>query len=320
MLRRHRTAPAVVLLVVAAVAAIVVVAAGAVGPGPSPAQAATIDASTHTFVSGATSPMSFTSFECAFAVPELPREYGGQSIFPWCGIQQISATDPALAFGVLQPVLMYGPDCTSATLGLGPAADPAYRDAPYWYYSAQYVYSDAGGQGTCATGPGFRATPGEVLVSRFVYDPVGDTVTVSMAREDGSDTSTFVADHPWLDAARSWADLQGDMQLQVTLETPRIEGPDQWPSGPASWPVTMTYEGAEPTVFGPEPRTRIGPGVTVAPGITCTAPTVVGPTATAVCTYALGDTQIFPTVPTTSTPTTGTPGAPAALVAPNFAG
>ncbi len=312
MLRHLRARSVVAALVVAALTAVVAIGPGTAG---SPAQAATVDASTHTFVSGETVPMSFTTFGCTFAVPELPREYGRQSIFPWCGIQQTSATDPALAFGVLQPVLMYGPDCTSATLGLGPAGDPGYDADPYWYYSAQYVYGDVAGDLTCATGPGFRATPGEVLVSRFVYDPVGDTITVSMARQDGRDTSTFVADDPWLDPAKSWADLQGRMQLQMTLETPRIEGPDQWPSGPATWPVTMTYEGPEVVVFRPEPRTFIGPGVTVAPGITCAAPTIVGPTATAVCIYALADTQILPTEPTT----TSTAVAPA-VVAPSFAG
>jgi hypothetical protein len=315
MLSRVRTGPVAAVLVVVALAATVVVAGPSPVGSPAPAQAATLDASNHTFVSGVTGPMSFTSFECMFAVPERPRQYAHQSIFPWCGIQQISASNPTLSFGVLQPVLMYGPDCTSATIGLGPAGDPSYDADPYWYYSAQYVYADVGGQGTCATGPGFRAVPGEVLVSSFVYDPVGDTVTVSMARQDGSDLSTFVADHPWLDPAKSWADLQNSMQLQVTLETPKIEGPDQWPAGPASWPVTMTYGGPEPSFFQPEPRTFMGPGVTVAPGVTCAAPTVAVVTASTVCTYALADTQIFPTEPTTTTAVD-----PAAPVAPNFTG
>ena len=74
MPRRRRTVRIAALLVTAAVAVLIVSGAGPGSDGPQ-ARAATLDASDHTFISGVTGPMSFTSFECTFAVPELPRQY-----------------------------------------------------------------------------------------------------------------------------------------------------------------------------------------------------------------------------------------------------
>jgi hypothetical protein len=46
-----------------------------------------------------------TSFNCSYTVPDTPAVYGPHSIFLWCGLQ------PGGGFGVIQPQIMYGPDC-----------------------------------------------------------------------------------------------------------------------------------------------------------------------------------------------------------------
>ena len=46
-----------------------------------------------------------TSFNCSYTVPSTPAVYGPHSIFLWCGLQ------PGGGFGVIQPQIMYGPDC-----------------------------------------------------------------------------------------------------------------------------------------------------------------------------------------------------------------
>ena len=43
-----------------------------------------------------------TSMNCSYTVPPIPKEYNGQSIFLWCGLQ------PGGSHGVLQPQIMYG--------------------------------------------------------------------------------------------------------------------------------------------------------------------------------------------------------------------
>lgn len=54
----------------------------------------------------------FQALRCEFPVPSVPK-YKKQSIFFWCGVQQDSGIDEHrdTSFGVLQPVLMFGPDC-----------------------------------------------------------------------------------------------------------------------------------------------------------------------------------------------------------------
>ena len=112
----------------------------------------------------------------------------------------------------------------------------------------------------CDTSPqGFRAEPGEVLVSTFTYDAGADAVTVSIRREDGSGESTFVATHPNMDPTLSWAPLVGHMRLIMAIESVGVTGPSNWPALPASWPVTMTYGGDDPAAFVPVPVNQTGP-------------------------------------------------------------
>jgi hypothetical protein len=48
----------------------------------------------------------FSGFTGTFIVPPLPSSYQRQSVFLWFGVQFAGGD-----YGVLQPVLMYGPDC-----------------------------------------------------------------------------------------------------------------------------------------------------------------------------------------------------------------
>lgn len=270
----------------------------------------------HLFSSASTGALSFATYRCEFTVPALPESYDDQSVFLWCGIQQAGEVDGSSSFGVIQPVVMYGPDCTSATIGLGPEADPGYRAAPYWYYSAQYVYPTSGGATVCASSPqGFRAEPGDVLVSTFTYDPGTDAVTVAIAQLDGSGESTFVATHPQMDPALSWAPLVGHMRLNLAIEAAAIAGPSSWPAEPARWPVAMGYVGVDPEAFAPQPVLVEGPELACAPA------SIAADTASAVCTYDLASTQPpDPLVPSTSTTTDPTDVAAVDLTTPSFTG
>ncbi len=260
-------------------------------------------AEVHTFSTAATSGIPFTVFKCTFEVPATPASFTSQSIFPWCGIQQSSGVTPSgdSSFGVLQPVLMFGDDCVSGQpgFGLGPAGDPHYQQDPYWYYSAQYVYPDPVGSTshTCTTAQGFKAEPGDILVSTMTYDPTSDTMTVAVSQQDGSGLSTDVVAHPWLDPTKSWSPLIGQTVLEVSIEAWNYTGPASWPAAPSSWPVTMTYEGAFPLQFAPKPRQA---GL---PPVQCTDPSVSESTATVTCTYDLAATQSGGANPTAAVPT-----------------
>jgi hypothetical protein len=270
---------------------------------------------THTFSTAATQGLPFEVFHCSFEVPATPSSFTSQSIFPWCGVQQTTGVTPSgdSSFGVLQPVLMFGDDCVSKTLGLGPASDPTYQEHPYWYYSAQYVYPDPVGSTThtCVTGPGYKASPGDVLLSTIAYDPTTTTMTVSVSQQDGSGLSTYVAANPWLDTQQNWSNYLSESQLEVSIEAWNASGPASWPAAPASWPVTMTYEGAFAAEFAPEPKT-----VDVVP-MSCTEPLLSDGSATVVCTYDLAATQ--PRTLTPTTPQVSVPSVPL-VVAPRFTG
>jgi hypothetical protein len=275
----------------------------------------------HTFSTAATQGLPFEVFRCSFEVPATPASFTSQSVFPWCGVQQTTGVTPSgdHSFGVLQPVLMFGDDCVSSTIGLGPAGDPTYSEHPYWYYSAQYVYPDPVGSTshTCVTGPGYKASPGDVLLSTITYDPTTTSMTVSVSQQDGSGLSTYVAANPWLDAQQSWSNYLSQSQLEVSIEAWNASAPASWPGAPASWPVTMTYEGEFPAEFVPAPKT-----VDVVP-VTCTEPLLAEGTATVVCTYDLAATQPHTPVPLTPTdagaPDAAAPAVPVALT-PHFTG
>ncbi len=295
-------AVAAVVCLVAGVALLPGTGAGAVGAG-----------STHGFSGASTGALSFTTFTCTFTVPALPATYTEQSVFLWCGVQQAGDVDGTTSFGVIQPVVMYGPDCASGSIGLGPDADPHYGDpgGQYWYYSAQYIHAPPGGGSGCSTSPdGFIAAPGDVLVSTFTYDPVADTITNTIARQDGSNRSTFVATHPNMDPTLSWSSYVGHFRLIMSVESVGITGSSDWPAAPASWPVTMEYTGDDPGAFQPEVTNREGPT------LECGRAVADAGSASAVCTYDLASTQLTDLVSTTTT----APAVAAVTLTPSFTG
>ena len=191
----------------------------------------------------------FTTFKCEFEVPEPPA-YTGQSVFLWCGVQQASGVTPTgdTSFGVLQPVLMFGPDCIQDLpegQGFGPGNDPSYDQSPYWYYSSQYVYPNPRGSTdyTCTSAQVFKASPGDTLTSIFTYDPSSGTMTVEITSASGTGTSTLTVANPWDDATQAWSQFIGGDQivLEAAVETWSLTQPSQWPPALLSgWTTTAT--------------------------------------------------------------------------------
>ena len=168
-----------------------------------------------------------TSFNCSYTVPEVPRHYGSfagdtHSIFLWCGLQ------PGGGFGVIQPQIMYGPDCPEGfnDSGVGPwtnhtcdneewcdgihyLGDSKYAAKPYWYWSAQYVSSNdtAKGKWICGTGNLLKATPGQRLETRMWYDHATNSFNSLMLSPDTNESSYFNASCPDYDCSQSWRDL-----------------------------------------------------------------------------------------------------------------
>jgi hypothetical protein len=114
-----------------------------------------------------------------------------------------------------------------------------------------------------------------------------------------------------LDAQQSWINYLSHSLLEVSIVAWNAYGRASWPAAPASWPVTMTYEGAFAAKFAPEPKT-----VDVVP-MSCTEPLLSDGSATVVCTYDLAATQ--PRAPTPTTPQVSVPSVPV-VVAPRFTG
>ncbi len=273
----------------------------------------------HGFSTAGVEYIDFDRFTCTFVVPGLPKTDSGQSVFPWCGVGQSSGVSPTgdTSFGILQPVLMYGGDCVSGMPGvpMGYPADPSYSANPYWYYSAQYVYPQPVGSldYTCTTGTGFRAEPGDVLVSTFTFDHTADTMTVQVAKEGGSDSSTLTVDHPWDDPASSWATFEGQFTLQIAIEEWSVSLPDGFPASPALWPVAMTYEGTMAAQF------HVESWANGKPVVTCDEPAIDGEQASTICTYDFAALQ--PAPPPTTVAPPPTPVAVAATEAtPSFTG
>lgn len=194
----------------------------------------------------------FGTFKCTFTVPDTPA-YNQQSVFLWCGVQQASGVTPTgdTSFGVLQPVLMFGPDCIQALsvgAGIGPGNDPTYDAHPYWYYSSQYVYpSPPGGTSyACTSGPVFKASPGDVLVSTFTISASG--ATVAMAQQNGTGQSTLSAASPWDQAAQSWSQFLGSnnqIVVEAAVEVWDLDSPSGWPKAfQSGWSVSASFSPA----------------------------------------------------------------------------
>ncbi len=200
----------------------------------------------------------FTLFECQFTVPD-PPSFTGQSVFLWCGVQQASGVTPSgdSSFGVLQPVLMFGPDCIQELpqgQGFGPGNDPSYDGAPYWYYSAQYVFPNPKGSTDyqCTSGTVFKAVPGTLLVSAFTYDPTSDSMTVRMSTSSGNNLSTLTVPNPWDDSTQAWSQFLGSAKqivLEGAVETWNLTESSQWPAQLLSgWTVNSA---AQPLASSP---------------------------------------------------------------------
>ena len=190
----------------------------------------------------------FGTFSCTFTVPDAPA-YDQQSVFLWCGVQQASGVSSMgdTSFGVLQPVLMFGPDCVQALpegAGFGPGNDPTYDANPYWYYSSQYVYPSPRGSLTyqCTSGPVFKASPGDVLVSTFTMTASGATVSIVGPNQTGN--STLSAASPWNEAGQSWSQFLGSADqvlVEAAVEVWSIHGASDWPAAFTSgWSVAAS--------------------------------------------------------------------------------
>lgn len=219
----------------------------------------------------------FQTFQCEFRVPSAPQ-FLGQSFFLWCGAQQAWAdgTD----FGVLQPVLMFGPDCVEddnqwAHKNLGPSGDSSYSKAPYWYFSAQYVYPKPSDPQDyeCKTGEIFKAVPGELLLSTISYDPAADAMTVQMSDPGRTRLSTLTVQHPFDDPNSSWKTLTGgdDIALVGSIEIPC---PNRWLPVPREilqgWTVSAKLTASPKFPALPETAWKLTPKPDSSLAISCT--------------------------------------------------
>lgn len=220
----------------------------------------------------------FELWHCEFDVPPVPS-YGGQSIFLWCGVQQSSGVTPTgdSSFGVLQPVLMFGPDCVQYLppgKGIGPGKDPTYDSDPYWYVSAQYIYPDPVGSTTytCTTGPVYKVAPGNTLVSRMQYDFEDDSMEVAVTVLDGNvelQTSSLTVDHPWNDPGQSWSQFIGGNSfiMEAVSEVYHLDPSRQWPLG--DWEVTAFAEPLPDYPFQSNEQWALAPWNNGPPPVTC---------------------------------------------------
>ncbi|KAJ3020201.1 UNVERIFIED_CONTAM: hypothetical protein HDU68_010314, partial [Siphonaria sp. JEL0065] len=123
---------------------------------------------------------SYTSFISTLEVPIVPTRpaTGDATYFYWPGLQTNSAAKnyQPIGFGVLQPVLTYGPACTpNAPQGASP-----YRG---WYISAQYVNptgTQLGHKG-CMGGNMMDVAPGDNILMTMVLQ--GTTWVQTVTRQ-----------------------------------------------------------------------------------------------------------------------------------------
>ncbi|ORY28930.1 hypothetical protein BCR33DRAFT_745483 [Rhizoclosmatium globosum] len=110
---------------------------------------------------------TFTSFTCTLTVPPVPQRptSGDATYFYWPGLQSVrnSSTFAPIGFGVLQPVLTFGPSCTPNK----PPNTSVYRG---WHISAQYVNptGTVAGYKGCLGGNMMDVAPGDNLQMSLV--------------------------------------------------------------------------------------------------------------------------------------------------------
>ena len=231
---------------------------------------------THGFsTSGTSGGPGFETFTCQFLVPPVPS-YGQQSLFLWCGVQQSSGVTPTgdTSFGVLQPVLMFGPDCVQELAqgqGFGPGNDPNYESDPYWYVSAQYVYPSPIGSTDyrCTSGPVFKVNPGDTLISSFTYETANQTMTVAVSCPESGNSSSLTVANPWDESSQSWSQFIGGdaFILEAAIEIWNLTAPDQWPSG--TWQVTTNITQLSSNPFSNDDQWQLVPWNNGPPQVTC---------------------------------------------------
>ena len=169
---------------------------------------------------------NITELTGSFIVPPLPTDYSAeQSVFLWFGVEWTGGD-----YGVLQPVLMFGPDCCAKD-GVGPGADPKYSRNPYWYFSSQYVFPNvSSGLYVCDCPDDyqtFRVDVGDVINSTMSFDAVADAWTVYSA--SSGQESVLLVEHPFNDPSQSWNELQRETTTwgMAVVETYLIDKPEQ---------------------------------------------------------------------------------------------
>ena len=230
----------------------------------------------HGFSTSATSGgPGFETFTCQFEVPPVP-DYDQQSLFLWCGVQQSSGVTPSgdTSFGVLQPVLMFGPDCVQDLpqgQSFGPGNDPNYENAPYWYISAQYVYPNPIGSADyqCTSGPVFKASPGDTLFSSFTYDEANETMTVAVTCQESGENSSLTVANPWDESSQSWSQFIGGdaIIMEAVIEIWNLTAPNQWP--PGTWQVKTDITPLTSHSFSNNEQWQMVPWNNGPPPVTC---------------------------------------------------
>jgi len=201
-------------------------------------RATPIDATDYGSLGVSASTQGITFFNGTFAVPPLPISYGNQSIFLWFGIEP-----QGYNLGVLQPVLMYGPDCASKN-GIGYPSDPNYSKNPYWYWSAQYVFPNetTGLCCVCAGGAVYKTSPGNTLLSTLTYDLAKGWI-VSMQDLQSNQISTLVT-LPFMDPSNSWQNYSAKTYSYNVVETYNVENSKVASEMPPTNAWKTTSEGA----------------------------------------------------------------------------
>ena len=175
---------------------------------------------------------------CHFRVPSLPRLFNKtkhQEVFLWCGVEP-----GGYDVGVLQPVLMYGPDCNSKN-GVGYPSDRHYSSHPYWYFSAQYVFPKYKTKKCChcETGKVFKASPGDFLISVMDFDRENSMWMISMKNAATGDLSVLKVFHPYMNKSLHWKDFSYHYLSFVDVETYEISNISEEMPHDSQWYVVV---------------------------------------------------------------------------------
>lgn len=104
-------------------------------------------------------PTKIVNFKTTLLVPKTPSQRA--TLFIWPGLQHMGGADPGrIGNGVLQPVLTWGPSCSTS------APSDSYAS---WWISAMYVNisTSAAGPSGCANGDSMKTAVGDRLFIEF---------------------------------------------------------------------------------------------------------------------------------------------------------